>query len=95
VRSVGPISGCRPQMSVRGSVASLPHTLNGSKYSKTVFDPASFRLARIASVVGLVGEKSIRCPLGKIDQRVLALAVRRFAGREMEGDGPASGITGQ
>ena len=58
------------------------------------FDPALFQVGSDrVGVVGLVGEKSIRCPLGQIDQRVVALAVRRFAGREMERDGPASGIT--
>ena len=44
-------------------------------------------------VVGLIGEKSIRRPLWKIDQRIVGFAVRRFAGREMEGDWAASGIT--
>ena len=44
-------------------------------------------------VVSFIGKKSIRRLLRKIDQRVVGFAVRRFAGREMEGDGPASGIT--
>ena len=39
------------------------------------------------SVVGLIVEKSIRCLLRKIDQRIIDLAVRRFAEREMEGMG--------
>ena len=58
------------------------------------FDPARLQVGsdRI-SVVGLVGEKSIRCLLRKIDQRIVGFAVRGFAGREMECDGPASGIT--
>lgn len=58
------------------------------------FDPARLQVGsdRIR-VVGLIGEKSIRRPLGKIDQRIVGFAVRRFAGREMEGDWPASGIT--
>ena len=58
------------------------------------FDPALLEIiADCVGVVGLVGEKSIRRLLRKIDQRVIALAVRRFAGREVEGDGPPSGIT--
>ena len=58
------------------------------------FDPALFQVGSDrVSVVGLIGEKSIRCLLRKIDQRIVGFAVRRFAGREMEGDGPASGIT--
>lgn len=44
-------------------------------------------------VVGLVGKESIRRLLGKIDQRVVGLAVRRLARGEFKGDGPASGIT--
>ena len=32
-------------------------------------------------------------PLWKIDQRIVGFAVRRFAGREMEGDWAASGVT--
>jgi hypothetical protein len=57
-------------------------------------DPARLQVGsdRIR-VVGLVGEKSIRRPLWKIDQRIVGFAVRRFAGREMEGDWAASGIT--
>ena len=50
-------------------------------------------IADCIGVVGLIGEKSIRRPLGKIDQRIVGFAVRRFAGREMEGDWAASGIT--
>ena len=58
------------------------------------FDPALFQVGSDrVGVVGLIGEKSIRCLLRKIDQRIVDFAVRRFAGREMEGDGPASGIT--
>lgn len=58
------------------------------------FDAALFQVGSDrVSVVGLIGEKSIRCLLRKIDQRIVGFAVRRFAGREMEGDGPASGIT--
>ena len=58
------------------------------------FDPALFQVGSDrVSVVGLIGEKSIRCLLRKIDQRIVGFAVRRFAGREMEGDRPASGIT--
>jgi len=44
-------------------------------------------------VVGLVGEQGVRRALGQIDQRVVGLAVCRLAGREIEGDGAASGIT--
>lgn len=50
-------------------------------------------IADCIGVVGFVGEQSIWRLLGQIDQRVVALAVRRFARREFEGDGPASGIT--
>ena len=50
-------------------------------------------IADCIGVVGLVGEQGIRRLLGQIDQRVVALAVRRFARREFEGDGPTSGIT--
>lgn len=58
------------------------------------FDPARLQVGSDrVRVVGLIGEKSIRCLLGKIDQRIVGFAVRRFAGREMEGDGPTSGIT--
>jgi hypothetical protein len=45
------------------------------------------------SVVGLIGEKSTRRLLRKIDQRIVGFAVRRFTGCKVEGDGPASGIT--
>src|SRR5262249_33683066 len=44
-------------------------------------------------VVSPVSEKSGRLLLGQIDQRVVALAIRRLAGREVEGDGATSGIT--
>ena len=58
------------------------------------FDPALLQVgADRVGVIGLVGEESIRRLLGKIDQRVVAFAVRRFARREVEGDGSASGIT--
>jgi hypothetical protein len=50
-------------------------------------------IADCIGVVGFVGEQGIWRLLGQIDQRVVALAVRRFARREFEGDGPASGIT--
>jgi len=50
-------------------------------------------IADCIGVVGLVGEQGVWRLLGQIDQRVVALAVRRFARREFEGDGPASGIT--
>ena len=58
------------------------------------FDPALLQVGTDrVSVVGLIGKKSIRRLLGQIDQRVVGLAIRRFAGREVEGDGAASGIT--
>jgi hypothetical protein len=45
--------------------------------------PRSFKSARMASVSqDLVGKTSVRLPLSPIDQRVVARAVRRFAGRE-------------
>jgi hypothetical protein len=44
-------------------------------------------------IVGLIGKKRIRRLLRQIDQRVVGLAVRRLARREVEGNGPASGIT--
>jgi len=44
-------------------------------------------------IVSLIGQKRLGLPLGQIDQIVVGLAVRRFARREMEGDGPAPGIT--
>ena len=50
-------------------------------------------IADCIRVVSLIGEQSGRRALGKIDQRVVGLAVRRFARGEVESDGPASGIT--
>ena len=50
-------------------------------------------IADCIGVVGLVGEQGVGRLLGQIDQRVVALAVRRFAWCEFEGDGPTSGIT--
>jgi hypothetical protein len=44
-------------------------------------------------IIGLVGDEGAWRLLRQIDQRVVAFAVRRFAGREVEGDRPASGIT--
>ena len=57
-------------------------------------DPALLQIGsdRIG-VVSPVSEKRGRFLFGQIDQRVVALAVRRLTGREMEGDGAASGIT--
>jgi hypothetical protein len=43
-------------------------------------------------IVGFVSDERLGRLLGQIDQRVVALAVRRFARREMEGEGTASGI---
>ena len=45
------------------------------------------------SIVGLVGDERVRFLLGKLDQRVVRLAVGRFTRRKLEGNGPASGIT--
>ncbi len=57
-------------------------------------DPAFLQVrSDRVSVVGLIGEKRVRCLLRQVDQRVVGFAVRRFAGREVEGDGPAAGIT--
>jgi hypothetical protein len=44
-------------------------------------------------VVGLISEKGVRRLLGQIDQHVIALAIRCFPRREVEGDRPASGIS--
>jgi hypothetical protein len=44
-------------------------------------------------IVGLVGDEDVRFLLEKLDQRVVRLAVGRFTRREIEGNGPASGIT--
>jgi hypothetical protein len=58
------------------------------------FDPAHLQVgADRVGIVSLVGDKGGRRLLEQIDQRVVALAVRRLAWREMEGDGAASGIT--
>jgi hypothetical protein len=43
-------------------------------------------------IIGLVGDEGV-CARSGNSQRIVALAVRRFAGREVEGDRPASGIT--
>src|SRR5262249_7877513 len=44
-------------------------------------------------VVGLVAKQSFRCPVGKINQRLVCFAVRCLPGREVEGNGAASGIS--
>jgi hypothetical protein len=44
-------------------------------------------------VVGFVGDKGVRRPLGKIDQRIVGFSIRRFAGREIEGGRAPSGIS--
>src|SRR5262249_14592256 len=44
-------------------------------------------------IIGLVGDEGVWRALRQIDQRVVAFTVRRFAGREVEGDRAASGIT--
>ena len=44
-------------------------------------------------IIGPVGDEGSWRPLRQLDQRVVAFAVRRFAGREVEGDRAASGIT--
>lgn len=57
-------------------------------------DPALLQIGSDrVGIVGLVSEKGGWLLLGQIDQRVVALAVRGLAGREVEGDGSASGIT--
>jgi len=43
--------------------------------------------------LGLIGQESFRHLFGQIDQRVVSLAVCRFAGREVEDDRSASGIS--
>ena len=58
------------------------------------FDPALLQvIADRVGVVSLIGKKSLRRLIRQIDQRVVGFAVCRFAGREMEGNGAASGIT--
>lgn len=58
------------------------------------FDPALLQvIADRVGVVSLIGKKSLRRLIRQIDQRVVGFAVCGFAGREMEGDGAASGIT--
>jgi len=44
-------------------------------------------------VVGFVGQQRFGFLFRQVDQFFVGLAVRRFAGREVEGDRPASGIT--
>ncbi len=44
-------------------------------------------------VVDVVGEHGFRRLLGQVDPRIVGLAVRRLAGREIESDGAASCIT--
>jgi hypothetical protein len=56
--------------------------------------PAGFEIgADRIGVVGLVSNKGPWRLLGQIDQRFVCRAVRRFARREVEGDGTASGIS--
>lgn len=43
-------------------------------------------------VIGLIGKKSLRRLIRQIDQRVVGFAVCGFTGRDMEGDGAASGV---
>ena len=58
------------------------------------FDPAFLQvIADSVSVISLVGDEGVRSSLRQVDQRVVAFAVRRLAGGEVEGDRPASGIT--
>lgn len=58
------------------------------------FDPSLLQVfSDRVGVVSLVGKKSLGRLLRQIDQRVVGFAVCRLTGREMEGDGPASGIT--
>jgi len=44
-------------------------------------------------IIGFVGQERRGLSLGQIDQHIISFAVRRFARREREGDGAASGIT--
>ena len=56
-------------------------------------DAAPFQIvADGVAVVGFIGDEGLRLLPGQIDQRGVSLAVRSLARREMEGDGPASGI---
>ncbi len=45
------------------------------------------------TVVSFVGKQSLRGGIGQINQRVVRFAVGRLAGGEVEGDGPAFGIS--
>ena len=44
-------------------------------------------------IIGFVGDEGARRLPWQVDQRVVTFAVRRFAGRDVEGNRPASGIT--
>lgn len=58
------------------------------------FDPTTLQIGTDGiGIVSLVGKKRLGLPFGQINQIVIGFAVRRFARREVEGDGPASGIT--
>jgi hypothetical protein len=50
-------------------------------------------IADCIGIVGFVGKQCARRLLRQVDQRVVCLAVRRFARREVESNGPTSGIT--
>lgn len=57
-------------------------------------DAAPFQIgADGIGVIGFIGQQRLGLLLGQIDQIVIGLAVRRFARREVEGDGAASSIT--
>ena len=45
------------------------------------------------TVVGLVADQGAGRAFGELDQRFVALAVRRFAAGEVEGERPAPGVT--
>lgn len=53
---------------------------------------SEIRADRVA-VVAFVGEQCLGRAVRQVDQRVIALAVRRFAAGEVEGQRPAVGIT--
>jgi hypothetical protein len=58
------------------------------------FDAALFEVVPYCiSIVGFVAKERSRQVLWQIDQRIVGLAVCRFAGREVEGDRPSLGIT--
>ena len=58
------------------------------------FDAAPFQIGPDGiGIVGFIGQERLGLLPGQIDQIVIGFAVRRFARRKVEGDGPTPGIT--